>query len=84
MNNFKELFEASYNIDIHGKYNPYIGLDKSKLKAKIKSFEAQISDLRSKVRRANMGSGGDKAGYFTDIEELTLKVNQANYILKGK
>jgi len=81
---FKELFEAKYNIDIHGKLNPYTDLDSGKLKKKLKSFQAQVADLRSKVTRSNLGSGGDKNAYFKEIDELLLKIDQVNFVLKGK
>ncbi len=80
----KNINEAKYNIDIHGKFNPYIGVDKTKLKNKIKSFNKQKSDLENKVFKANLGSGGDKKAYFAEIEELNLKIDQANYIIKSK
>ena len=80
---FKQLFEK-YNYDIDGGGNPYKDLKKSDLKRKEKAFQDQINDLRSKVQKANLGSGGDKKGYFAEIKELQLKLDQVNFALKGK
>lgn len=76
--------EAKYNIEIHGGMNPYKDVDKAALKRKAKSFSDQISDLRSKVQNANLGSGGNKKAYFEEIDTYQLKLDQVNYILKGK
>ena len=81
---FRDLLEGKYNIEINGGMNPYKDEDISKLQKKAKSFSDQIADLRSKVLKANVGAGGDKKHFFDEIEKYQLKLDQVNFIIKGK
>ena len=81
---FPELFTEKYNIEIDGNQNPYKDADKSKLEKLKKSFTEQINDLKSKSRKAGSGSGGDKDHYSDEIKKLNLKLDQVNFLLKGK
>jgi hypothetical protein len=80
---FKEFLQEEYNYSVHGKGNSYVGMDMNKLKDKKKSFQSQIADLRDKVLKANLGSGGNKKAYFEEIKELETKLKAVDYAMKA-